>query len=153
MTAYESLGRLRKENKERHRDTQCSDTLILDSRLMLGWFFNWIQYTCMKWTSQHLVSFSSYLFLFWEGRSEEGEKSTTPSFSPDYWEPVPMSILSLSFAMMKRIKEVFICVSKWLILKACPDAEWYTMKQETWPHTDRDHLESQFNTSWSGAGR
>lgn len=49
---------------------------------MLGWFFNWIQYTCIKEKSQHLVSFSSDLFLSWEGRSEEegGEKSKTSSF-------------------------------------------------------------------------
>lgn len=74
----------------------------------------------------------SLLQVFSSPSSEEegGDRPTTSRFSPDCWEPVAMSMFSLSAAVVKRIKEVFMCVTKWMILQAWPDAKWYVKEQE-----------------------
>lgn len=71
MTAYETLGKLRKENKERHRDAQCPDTL---QTVGLCWDDCLTEFSIHVWKKE-VSTWSPFLHIFsFSGRGEMRKK-------------------------------------------------------------------------------
>ena len=114
VRGYKTLGRV---GKESHREAQSAPKLLVQrTGLMLGCFCVWIQCTYRKERRQFLVSSSSScLFISQWGRRRR-QTYSIQIFSRLLGASSNVHFFSLSAAMVKRTEEIFMCVSKWLIL-------------------------------------